>query len=275
LATGYGGLIDSTRSGLKADDLATKGSEMAQKALDGIVAEIKNRDTASSAPAAPTTKTYTKPDGQTISDEEAYAALDPQYKQGKEGTLEGFLAQPNRRHVLDEKKWELSVGGNPTNQQRADHYEETGAYTAKQAADLRGKSCIVATEAIAQGRVSADWLPVAQEYYRQRMPRDDIQVYWAWAATIVGAMRKYPAVARGVSRILPGTLTAMAITLGRATRAPLHGHFFFGLYKLLNYVFRPIVIRRNGKRLSKAAADRLFKDRSIFRFLKKEVKQHG
>jgi hypothetical protein len=279
LAMQYGGLIDSTASGIKADRSAAENTKLAGEIYKGVLGGGVAAPTATSAPnsfqsvvsAAGTGGM--KLDGvqmgpNTVSEEEAFNSLPEAVKQGM--TLDEMKGSPAGMQQLSQSAFNLSWGGAdkvPKEAKKAYDIKYSG-FTEEQADAEASRSCIVATEAIRQGRVSASWLPVAQEYYRQRMPRDDIKVYWAWAASIVAAMRKSPLVSRAVASVLPGTLTAMAITLGKAKRAPLHGRFFFGMYRLLNYLFRPIVIRRNGKQLSKAAADRLFKDRTLFRFLR-------
>lgn len=147
---------------------------------------------------------------------------------------------------------------NPVTGQK--YYDLSSANDAGKAAMQKNNaSCIITTEAMRQGLISKEWAAVTKEYKLRKMKREDIQVYWAWADSIVKRMQVNESFARAVAKVLPGTLMAMSKELGYVDSAPLHGHFFFGVYKALNAMFRPIVIKRNGERMSPKAVDRLYR----------------
>lgn len=272
-AAGYTSLLDSYKSGDKADALSNRGIGI----LEDQVKNLGPKDATTAPGAAPTPVQPGQPvEPNNGSATASYATSETLQKARSGGAGYRFMNDANTpmtdaeiqekiaqdpQGILAQEVYAASLG------KTADQLtnEELTAFKNKFASksQANANSCIITSEAIAQDLLDPQWSTITRRYKLTKMAREDIQVYWAWAERIVKLMQKSPRVARMIAKVLPGTLTAMAKELNLVDEAPLHGELFFGLYKALNAYYRPIVLKRNGQQMSPAAVERLYRMRAV------------
>jgi hypothetical protein len=279
LAAGnFGSQVDSVRSGNAANDLSNRSIDVAQSMVDKVGSTGKSGGTQPSGgrsdqtvessaqnfqetygvEGGPQTMVRVGPDGKQTPLSAQEAGQLPTNKFANSKGYDSWQSMPYDMQMSPE-------GLAALNKQNEDPSIVSKDYADKTPNDNRPtgtNSCIITTEAMEQGLLDEEWKHITREYKLSKMPRDDIAVYWAWAESVVKLMKRSPLAAKTIAKVLPGTLAAMSEDLGYTVYpngSPLHGKFFFGVYRKLNDFFRPIVLKRNGSRMSPAAVERMMR----------------
>jgi hypothetical protein len=268
----YGGLIDSTRAGDTATELANKNISLSEKALDmlmkgggmgGNQTPEQTQDTAVNAIVekdglSPTSKNLTE--NLKVINQEVTKRIDAQFPN---------LTKEERRHKIRTESLKaqydamLANGWAPDKIMQNVYYEpmppeEMAALgldadgvpeDAKAFADTFRKQVsptVVCTEAARQGHF--DGSTGLSDLARKRMSLRTYRNYLVWGYPTVAAMKRFPLLSRAIAWFLPDTLKVLAQEPGARVR----GGIGAAVFRTLCYFAGKIRSRR--RRLKKEAA---------------------